>query len=102
MWEKKRHEGTHENSKLQLVSTVWSAIGVTVRVRVSLWSRTPQGDEEYPYLITEDWDADMPFVVDPRVVDLRREFHLRVTADKINEGDRCNRVGEIGQKEVSV
>jgi len=29
-----------------------------------------------PYLVAEDWNADLPFVIDPRVVDLRREFHL--------------------------
>ena len=31
----KRHEGTDQNLKIQLVSTVLSAIGETVRVRVS-------------------------------------------------------------------
>jgi len=60
---------------------------------------TPRGDKDWPYLVAEDWNADMPLVIDPRVVDLRREFHLCVTADKADQGDRCNRVSEMGKKE---
>jgi len=54
--------------------------------------KTPRvEEEECPYLVTEDWDTNVSFVIDPRVVDLRREFHLWVAADKANHGDRCNR-----------
>ena len=38
----------------------------------------------------------MPFLINPRVVDLRRELHLCVAADKANQGDRCSRVNEMG------
>ena len=51
-----------------------------------------------PYLVAEDWDADVPFLIDPRVVDLRREFHLSVVVDKANQGDRCNRESEMGKR----
>ena len=40
----------------------------------------------------------MPFLIDPRVIDLRREFHLCVVADKANKGDRYSRVSEIGRR----
>ena len=58
------------------------------------------------YLITEDWDANMTFLVDSRVIDLRRELHLcelRIDkadkANKANQGDRFDRVSEMGKKE---
>lgn len=39
--------------------------------------RTPRnGEQQYTYLVTEDRDTNVPFLVDPRVIDLRREFHL--------------------------
>lgn len=31
-----------------------------------------------PYLVAENRNTNLPFFVDPRVVDLRREFHLCV------------------------
>ena len=56
-----------------------------------------------PYLITEDWNANMTFLVDSRVIDLRRELHLcelRIDkANKANQGDRFDRVSEMGKKE---
>jgi hypothetical protein len=51
----------------------------------------------YPYLIAEDRDTDVPFLIDPRVVDLRLELHLSVTPDKGNQGDRCNPMNEVGK-----
>lgn len=78
---KKHHKGTHQNSKTQLASTVLSAIGpqsVTVSFRFESESakRTPRDGGERAYLVTEDRDTNVPFLIDPRVVDLRREFHL--------------------------
>jgi len=44
----------------------------------------------------------MTFVVDPRVIDLRREFHLWATANKATQGDRCNRANEMGKREAEI
>ena len=56
-----------------------------------------------PYLIAENWNANMTFLVDSRVIDLRRELHLcelrTDKANKANQGDRFNRVSEMGKKE---
>ena len=51
---------------------------VSFRCESASEKRTPRGEEVCPYLVTEDWDTNMSFVIDPRVVDLRREFHLWV------------------------
>lgn len=56
---------------------------------------TPRDRKGHPYLVAEHRDTDMPFLVNPRVIDLRRELYLPVTTDKENQGDRCNPVSKM-------
>ena len=43
----------------------------------------------------------MSLVIDPRVVDLRREFHLSVAADKENRGNRPRRSKDNHEHDVT-
>ena len=58
---------------------------------------TPQGDGECPYLAAEGRDA-VAFIINARVVDLLRKFHLCMTADRQTGGDRCNIVRRSGKE----
>lgn len=52
------------------------SVAVSVRYESGSEKRTPRDGGKYPYLITEDRDTNVSFLIDPRVIDLRREFHL--------------------------
>lgn len=80
---------------LLLASTVLSEIGVRVSCGIRFVyesgseTRTPRdegGVQECSYLIAEDRDTNVSFLIDPRMVDLRQEFHLSVMADKEGQG----------------
>lgn len=61
---------------------------VSFRCESGSEKRTPRDGEERPYLVTKNRDANVSFLVDPWVIDLRREFHLSVVIDKANKRDR--------------
>jgi hypothetical protein len=46
---------------------------------------TPRGNDECPHLAAEGRDA-VAFIINARVVDLRRKFHLCMTADRQTGG----------------
>ena len=70
-------------------------------MRAGVKAELRESERGCPYLVAENRNANVSFFVDPRVVDLRREFHLCVVwADKANQGDRCDRVSETGKKKT--
>ena len=58
-----------------------ASVIVSFRCESGSEKRTPRDGEERPYLVTKNRDANVPFFIDPRVIDLRREFHLCVVVE---------------------